>query len=168
MDIINRYQSITVMERIMSNIINHESMEKDLSKIIVNKGFKYNHSRKLVLQYFIANRDHMTPEEVYNEIKDGVISMSTVYRNIEIFDKLGIIKQININGIRYFELNMYSKKKLHVHFHCKKCGKINEYESNEIFNQLIAQKEYIEALSGDVVEDVSIVMKGVCSSCLSK
>lgn len=152
----------------MSNIINHEEIEKHLSKIVTDRGYKYNHSRRLVLKHFIENRDHMTPEDVYNDIKDGVISMSTVYRNIEIFDNLGIIKHINIDGIRYFELNMFNKKKLHVHLSCRKCGKIKEYESSAIFNQMIAQKEFIESLNGDIVEDVSIVMKGICHSCQSK
>lgn len=156
------------MGSVMSNIIKCESIEKDLSKIVVDRGYKYNHSRKLVLRYFIENCDHKTPEDVYNDIKDEVISMSTVYRNIEIFDRIGIIKQINIDGIRYFELNKYNKKQLHVHFQCRVCGKINEYESNEIFNQMRSQKELIEFLSGDLIEDVSIIMKGICSNCLSK
>jgi Fe2+ or Zn2+ uptake regulation protein len=63
---------------------------------------------------------------------------------------------------------MYSQKKLHIHFNCHKCGQITEYSDRHIFKELIAQRDYLEKTYGDSIEDITIVMTGICNHCKGK
>ncbi len=138
---------------------------KEIEKILQEHEYKLTKPRIRMIELFLETSDHLCPEEIYNKIKHESISLPTVYRNILVFKNLGIIKETNINNENVYELNVFSEKRLHMHFHCKRCGQIIEYNNREIFNHMIKQQEYIEAQFGDIVENYSVVFDGICHSC---
>ena len=143
-------------------------VEEKVSKIVklmITKGYKATHSRQIIIRLFVETEDHLRPEQIYLLIKNKGVSLPTVYRNVDILKKIGVIKEIVIQNDRYFELNMFSQKKLHIHFQCVKCGIIKEYSNSQIFKDIIEQKDYIEELFDDDIEDIMIVMSGICSLC---
>ncbi len=132
---------------------------------IASSGYKLTYSRLTMIKFFVDSREHLKPEDVYHSLKEYGISLPTVYRNISIFKQLGIVKEVVIQDDHYYELDMYSQKKLHIHFRCKLCGQIKEYADRKIFKDMIQQKEVIENAFQDEIEDITIVMTGTCKQC---
>jgi Fe2+ or Zn2+ uptake regulation protein len=99
----------------MKSIRNIESLLKD-------KGYKLTGQRRMIIEAFEECPAHYTPLEIYEKVKalNPNINFSTVYRNLELLCRLGVIHKLNISsGVSHFEL------KHDVHHHhliCLKCG----------------------------------------------
>lgn len=139
-----------------------------IEKKLRANGYKYTHSRNAIIKLLAETTEHLKCEEIYRRLREDGVSLPTVYRNIDIFNRLGIIKEVMIHNERYFELNIYTQKKLHIHFHCQQCGKIKEYSDRQDFKGMIQLKTTMENKYKDAIEDISIVMTGVCVDCQKK
>lgn len=137
----------------------------DIEKILKDNGYKLTGSRKLMIKIFVESKVHLKPDDVYQLLRNDRISLPTVYRNIEIFRETGVIKELPIHNDRYYELEIYSGKKMHIHFRCQRCGIIKEYSDLELKKMMIAERDYIEINHGDRIDDVTIVMSGTCKLC---
>ena len=138
----------------------------EIQALLVSKGYKFTRSRKAMTALFVSTSDHLKPEDIHKLTKDQGVSLPTVYRNLDLMVRLGIIKEIEIHHDRFYELDLYSRKKLHMHFHCRVCGQIKEYSNPEIFKSMIEQRDYLESVFEDDIDDISIVMTGTCSDCI--
>jgi len=142
-----------------------ETKVAEIEVIMKNSGYRFTRAREMVVKLFVDTEDHLKPEEVHRLLRDKEISLPTVYRNIDILKKMGIIKEISIGTERVYELNVFNKKKLHMHFKCNVCEKIKEYSNKEIFKEMIRQRDYLENSFGDDIEDITVVMTGICKEC---
>lgn len=69
-----------------------------IKKLIEKNGYKFTNQRKLILeQFFLADR-HLSVEEIYQRLKENNIGLATVYRNVKIFNSIGIVKEIAVDG----------------------------------------------------------------------
>lgn len=140
----------------------------EIEKILTGKGYKVTRSRRELVRIFVESKEHLQPEDIYYKSKAMKLSIPTIYRNIDIFRKSNIIKEITINNSRYYELDIYSKKKLHIHFQCYCCGVIKEYKDQQLVREMIEQRDFIENNYHDTIDDITIVMKGICRECHEK
>ncbi|MBN4050837.1 MAG: transcriptional repressor [Alkaliphilus sp.] len=136
-----------------------------IEEFVKKNGYRVTDSRRIILKFFVENDGHYKPEDVYQLIKNEMLGIATVYRNLDIFKKIGIIKEITIDNKLYYELDMFSSKKLHLHFHCKSCNQIVEYTDQVLIQSLLKQKDFIEENYDNIVDDITIVMKGICKDC---
>jgi Fur family transcriptional regulator, ferric uptake regulator len=146
-------------------------MEKKITEImnlIKARGYKFTRTREIIVRLFVETDRHLKPEEVYQLVKHQGISLPTVYRNIDVLTNMGIIKELSIHNERYYELYLFSQKKMHMHFKCSRCGLLKEYNDQHVFKEMILQRDYIEENYKDSVEDITIIMNGVCSQCLEE
>jgi len=100
----------------MNKISHIESTLRDL-------GYKLTGQRRIIIEAFEQCPAHYTAQEIYEKVRrqNANINFSTVYRNLELLCKLGVIHKLNISsGISHFEL----KHSDHHHHHviCLKCG----------------------------------------------
>lgn len=141
----------------------------NLVKLIENKveeaGFKLTHARKSLILLFVTNDQHYTVDEIYQILREDKVSLPTVYRNLALFKNLKIIKELEMADKNYYELNMFSQKKLHIHFQCTKCEQIKEYKDLKIIREMLKLTNIIESDYRDIIEDTTIIMKGLCSKC---
>lgn len=151
-------------------VMNMEYGQKiiEIESLLKSHGHRFTHSRAVMVKLFVETSEHLKPEEIYNIVKELGISLPTVYRNVDLLKRLGIIKEVVIQNERYYELSIYSKKKLHIHFHCLQCGQIKEYHDRKIFKDMIRQKEMLEEAYQDDIQDITIVMTGICKDCKEK
>ncbi|MDY6914328.1 MAG: transcriptional repressor [Planctomycetota bacterium] len=81
--------------------------------------------RRVILGEFRTPGVHLTPDMVYDRVRRKVpnISLSTVYRNLEILSQQGLIKKIGVTGTQ----QCYDGG-LHRHYHvrCTVCGKVSD------------------------------------------
>lgn len=113
---------------------NNEEIIDELKKIVKQKGLKYTEQREIVLNILLTAKEHLTAEEVYNQIKkeypDSNIGIATVYRALSFLEEVDLIASITFgtDGKKY-ESNAKSH---HDHLICTECGKIIEFIDEEI------------------------------------
>lgn len=136
-----------------------------IEDILRKKNFKLTSSRKEIIRVFLASKEHLKPEDVYELVKGKKISLPTVYRTIDIFKRNEIIEEITIGKHRYYELKIFSGKKLHIHFKCNICGEIFDIDDHHLVMDLISIRNYAEKEFEVEVADLLMVMKGICKKC---
>ncbi|MCR1933287.1 Fur family transcriptional regulator [Clostridium tepidum] len=133
--------------------------------LIEKKGYKFTFQKKSILRTLIESSTHLNVEELYNKIKKDNIGIATIYRNLKVFERLGIVKELNINGVNYYEMKIFSGKPLHIHFKCLKCNSIIDINDSKLdleYLKLSRDMEYKENLE---VHDANILFLGLCSRC---
>ncbi len=147
----------------MLNENSNEEIIEELKKIVKQKGLKYTDQREIVLSVLLNAEDHLTAEEVYNEIKkehtDSNIGIATVYRALSFLEEVDLITSIafGTDGKKY-EINAKSH---HDHLICTNCGKIIEFMDDEIEKRQdkIAKKNKFKITSH------SMQLYGTCETC---
>ena len=142
---------------------NNEEIIEELKKIVKQKGLKYTEQREIVLNVLINATDHLSAEEVYNEIKksypESNIGIATVYRALSFLEEVNLIASIafGTEGKKY-ESNA---KAHHDHLICTLCGKIIEFLDDEIEKRQdnIAKKNNFKIVSH------SMQLYGTCEDC---
>ncbi|HSH36106.1 Fur family transcriptional regulator, partial [Schnuerera sp.] len=104
----------------------------------------------------------------YNKLKTEGIGISTVYRNINLFVDLDILKEFKIDETSYYELKMYAKKPLHIHFKCEECENLIDIKDRDIILKYLKINNSIEKKYGIQINDLDIMFHGLCSNCIDK
>lgn len=147
-------------------MVNNEEVIEELKKIVKQKGLKYTEQREIVLNILINATEHLSAEDVYNEIKnqyrESNIGIATVYRALSFLEEVDLITSITFgtDGKKY-ESNAKSH---HDHLICTSCGKIVEFLDDEIEKRQdrIAKKNKFKITSH------SMQLYGTCESCSNK
>jgi Fur family transcriptional regulator, ferric uptake regulator len=147
----------------MLNENNSEEVIDELKKIVKQKGLKYTEQREIVLKILLHAKDHLSAEEVYNEIKkeypDSNIGIATVYRALGFLEEVDLIASITFgaDGKKY-ESNAKSH---HDHLICTSCGKIVEFIDEEIEKR----QDRIAKKNGFKITSHSMQLYGTCQDC---
>ncbi len=138
-----------------------------IKDLIEDNEYKMTIQREEILAQFIKNRqNHLSAEEVYDMLKYKGIGISTIYRNIKLFVNLEILKEFKVDDINYYELKMYAKKPLHIHFKCEKCKEIKDVVDREVILKYLKINNLIEEKYDIEINDMDIIFHGVCNKCI--
>ena len=125
-------------------------------------GIKVTPQRIAIYKELASTDQHPSTETIYKKIKDYYpnISLTTVYRTLETFEKLGLISVVNVlyNAARY-DANLDP----HHHIVCTECKKVEDVYDESLNNLDISNK----TLGDYQVEGYSLLLSGVCQSCRS-
>ena len=117
------------------------------------EGYKLTTQRRAILDVIIENQDkHLNPEEIYDivKVKYPEIGIATVYRTLQLLEKLDIIYRLNFDdGYNRYELNYSSEIHHHHHLICLKCGKVMEVKL-DLLENLEKQMKWFQFLALDV------------------
>ncbi len=137
----------------------------DVKEKFKKEGYKLTTQRRAILDVIIENRDkHLSPEEIYDIVKTKYpeIGIATVYRTLQLLEKLNIIYRLNFDdGYNRYELNYSSESHHHHHLICLKCGKVTEVKL-DLLENLEAQ---IEVENGFKIVDHNVKFFGYCTDC---
>lgn len=95
---------------------------------------------------------------------DGEIDRATVYRIIELFERLGIVHRLNIGWKYKIELSDVFLEHHH-HMYCSQCGKTLEMPSNTMLETMI---DSLAAKTGFAPRGHQLEIYGKCESCQQK
>ena len=120
--------------------------------------------RALLLGLLRHSSGHVDADELYRQArkKNSRISLSTVYRNLQLFKKLGLVEEHHFDEEHHhYEVKSGTE---HQHLLCVNCGKVVEFACplSQRFRRDIG-KRYDFDITG-----VEVRMTGLCSSCRNK
>lgn len=136
-----------------------------LEKICEENNVRLTSRRRAVLKLFLEHQDHLRAEDIHRLLKHTGIGFATVYRSVEILERIGIIQEVMIDQVKYYELRMFSEKCLHVHFKCETCKAVFDCRDVKLGLDIIGLRDYTEKTYGVKVHDLAIVMVGECEKC---
>jgi Fur family peroxide stress response transcriptional regulator len=123
-------------------------------------GIKVTPQRIAIYKELASTDQHPSTETIYKKIKDYYpnISLTTVYRTLETFEKLGLVSVVNVlyNAARY-DANLSP----HHHIVCTECKKVEDVYDESLNNLDISNK----TLGDYKVEGYSLLLNGLCKSC---
>ncbi len=117
--------------------------------------------RRLILEIIRQAEGHLDADEIYQQarLKSPSISLSTVYRNLQLFKELELVEEHQFDGMRrYYESAPQSK---HHHLVCLGCGRVFEFKcpSAEKLKSRISRQE------GFKITDAEVRLVGYCPEC---
>jgi len=93
-------------------------------------GQRFTRQRRLLLDIIRGGGGHLDADEIYRRARDHdpKLSLSTVYRNLSFFARLGLVEERHFDEAHHhYEVRTSSE---HYHLRCLGCGKVREFESN--------------------------------------
>ncbi|MDR2464995.1 MAG: transcriptional repressor, partial [Streptococcaceae bacterium] len=98
-----------------------------LEKELQYKGYKLTKQRKIVIEVLLEKeKEHLSAEEIFDlaNKKDSNIGLATIYRTLELFEKLRILDKVNFlkDNTALYDLREKKNQHFHTHLICDKCG----------------------------------------------
>jgi len=145
----------------MADVIKQKSSAR---QILDGSSQRITNQRALLLELLHQTGGHIDADELYRRArkKNSRISLSTVYRNLQLFKKLGLIDEHHFDEEHHhYEVKSGTE---HQHILCTNCGKVVEF-THPVSRKLRDDvgKEYDFDITGFEVR-----MTGLCSSCRHK
>ncbi|OGX09178.1 MAG: transcriptional repressor [Nitrospirae bacterium RIFCSPLOWO2_12_FULL_63_8] len=121
---------------------------------------KLTRQREYILQAFLQN-EHITAEQMYRLLarKDPHIGLATIYRTLNLFCEAGLAQARHFGSQTQYD--NVSHKGHHDHLICTGCGKIVEFENQEIERL----QEQVASRHGFTIKTHKLELYGLCSHC---
>jgi len=121
---------------------------------------KYTNQRVEIIAFLREHKGHPTVDEVYDGVRKKLtrISKATVYKNLKFLSQKGLLEEVNVKGVTRFEANFVP----HHHLICRKCGKMDDFQSEELFDYSMKIAEDIVGFS---IDSMSTNFYGTCKQC---
>ena len=134
--------------------------ENDVLALVRLSGGRVTKSRHAILKSLINAKEHITAEEVAGLVREQYpeIHLSTVYRNLEELEKLGVVVHTHfLHGPATYHL----ENEIHVHLVCESCGQILEV-SLELLNPFMRE---IKKNFNFSINPKHFALQGMCGVC---
>ena len=116
--------------------------------------------RHLIQEILYQADRHLDADEIYQRArqKSPSISLSTVYRNLHVFRRLGLVEQHQLGSRYFYEI---VGRGWHHHLVCLSCGRVFDFAcpSTEYLKSRIKQEE------GFKVTEADVRLSGYCPDC---
>ena len=131
-----------------------------LTTYLARKSLKWTRQREHILDVFLASGDHLTCEEIHARVVkiDPTVGLATVYRTLRLFAEADIASERKFqDGVTRYE----PAQAHHDHLICVRCGKIVEFEDDEIERL----QETVAAKHGFALMSHRHELYGSCGDC---
>ncbi len=132
---------------------------EEVNNRMVNCGIRPSVQRVAILDYLMTHPTHPTIDDVYRGLcgKIPTLSRTTVYNTLRMMSDRKAAQMITIDDHRVcYDGNTAS----HVHFFCKKCGKVID-----LMNEKAPELNHDIMVDGNIVQEEQLYYKGICADC---
>lgn len=136
-------------------------MNKDIFSLLKENKVKITNERGEIIGVLQHSSLPLSPADIFLRVKPDLpkANLTTVYRNLELLEGLGIVKRLAFNKTN-FSYELITDRPHHHHIICKRCGKVEDLENiSEKFVSEITQKTKF------TIEDHSLEFFGLCKEC---
>ncbi len=129
---------------------------------------RYTTSQRKFLLDFLHRNSHssFSVKQIKDEIGALGISTSSVYRNLALLEKDGLLQKVHVSNRKETTYQYIDAEQCadHIHLICEKCKKSYHYERE--FTQLIVEQTL--DLTGFRINKQKTFIYGICSYCFEK
>lgn len=136
------------------------NQSKSFRELCQENGIAVTHQRQVIYEAMKTMHGHPSPEEVFARVKKKVpaISLATVYKNIHLFLKSGVFRQLSLH---HGSLRVEMNEEAHHHMVCSKCKAITDIGEREL--GLVSKSHNLPG--GFLVERYAVDVIGICAKC---
>ena len=143
------------------NAVEEKSLEKNIANLLRRNGMSITDSRRKILSLFLQNKDALTHGDIEKKAGEK-FDRVTIYRTLQTFVEKGVIHSIPTadNSVKYAlckDCGDGHHHDDHVHFVCANCS------ITICLDDIISPA--IELPKGFAVNNVQVVINGVCEDC---
>lgn len=143
--------------------LTYDELLTEFKGILKANSLKFTTQREAILSTLYNNPQHFTSENLYLLVKQKHpklnIGIATVYRTLSLLEENGIVSTISLGTQgKKFEI---ANKPHHDHLICSSCGKIVEFENE----QIETLQHQIARENGFVLTDHLMQLYGICPEC---
>jgi Fur family ferric uptake transcriptional regulator len=126
--------------------------------------------REEIFNILVQSQQHLSVKDIYASLgpTDPEVGLTTVYRTLDLLDRAGLIRKINMaDGTALFEYKRGDGSDHHHHLICTGCGKILNYRDFEK-EELDLVRKTEDALAQKyrfLIREHSIEYIGLCPDC---
>jgi len=126
----------------------------------LQKGLRMTRQRQTILEELRNMHSHPTADEVYDRVRRRLprVSLGTVYRNLEILSRSGVIQKLELAGPRRRFDGSVSD---HYHITCLNCGKVEDV----CLEPFRALEDSVRSVSEFEILGHSLKFLGMCPQC---
>jgi len=152
------------MRSISNKEMGKETGSLDNNKALNVTGMRLTKQRALILEIIRRGRGHLDADEVYRRAREKQprLSLSTVYRNLQLLKKLGLVEEVHFDEAHHhYEVKPSSE---HHHLVCLGCGKVFEfhYPLTRYVKRKVPEAQDFE------ITGTEVRMTGYCPKCRQK
>ena len=125
------------------------------------RGLRVTSQRALILEIIRQGQGHLDADEVHRRARQKYprLSLSTVYRALQKFKKLGLVEEVHFDEAHHhYEVKPSTE---HHHLVCLGCGRVIEFRYPLA---RYVKRKVLDAKDFDIV-DTEVQMRGYCSRC---
>lgn len=142
-----------------------EELESKLASYMDKNGLRSTSQRRAVTDVFFRSTGHLSIEDLLALVRerDSKIGYATVYRTLKLLKDCGIAYERHFgDGVSRYEIALEDEH--HDHLICLDCGKIVEFENDEIerLQDVLAKKH------GFTLKRHTHELYGICADCKKK
>ena len=136
-------------------------MPKTNRRALKAKGMRVTNQRSLIMEIIRQGQGHLDADEIYRRAREKGhrLSLSTVYRALQTFKKLGLVEELHFDDTHHhYEVKPSAE---HHHLVCLGCGRVIEFQYP--LSRYI-KRNVAEAKDFDII-GTEIRMTGYCLKC---
>lgn len=129
---------------------------------LVQNGIRPSAQRLSIMDWLIKHPIHPTIDDVYNALSKEIptLSKTTVYNTLRLLSENHAAQMITIDEHHVcYDGNIEG----HVHFYCKRCGKVIDLMEEEA-----PTLQSGKIVNGNIVQEEQLYYKGICAACQRK
>lgn len=139
--------------------------ERKIAVTLRRNGYKLTPQRRAVVKTIASTHDHLTPTAIYGKVHEEYpkIGFVTIYRTLEILNKLGLICEVHAGGNCRSYL-MRRPLEHHHHMICADCGTVVDFTGCD----LSELEQRLSRETGFEIESHLLEFLGHCQACARK
>ncbi|WP_068672854.1 Fur family transcriptional regulator [Oceanobacillus sp. Castelsardo] len=126
--------------------------------LLKSNGYKATGKRKDILDYFAEQDGYRTAKDLIIHLENGndTVSFDTIYRNLHLYNEMGILETTELSGEKHFRMNCGNHH--HHHFICNECGRTKAID-------VCPMDDVKKSLVNYAIEGHKFEIYGLCPTC---
>ena len=119
----------------MSSLLAPHPFIRLFGRFLREQGLPVTHQREAVAEVVFASDEHLSVDDIEQDLRarGERIGKATIYRTLDLLVRSRLVEEHDFGeGFKRYEHRL-SVRPIHEHLICLSCGRVDEFESNELY-----------------------------------